>query len=427
MADKSRNQIMSLLYHNMNLNSKMLAVIIMAPARIGLSSQTFLRESVSITILFKCAHDGKQMSTVSTVNQNEFQFNKKEIGDSNLCNYSTGTQNDLKCNAKGIDKIDELNESSKTKRTGLSQRITEAFPLPNRIMKRRHALVKKVPFLFIGSIVLLFYLISLLFSCQTLYRRLSHYESRAPFRGVALSLNFFLFGCPHVFTSFIIFSLRVLLLGAVTPSGVFMAGPHSEGPSGSGEGSGEGVASNSLVIHQPQPLQVEPPVVQQPQPFQPEPAGFDLNLPQGGAEPAVGIERDFFDLNLPAQPEPGEIEDIGSRFSKKELISMGLPANLQNLSLEQQQDLWLRAWEHFRLKVQIIELFKARFPKENWIQSESVRKTIFISHFRDNEFYLEELQAMRNNLVFCDKPWRISPLKKVRERFLNEWKLNHPE
>ncbi|CAB4273495.1 unnamed protein product [Prunus armeniaca] len=93
------------------------------------------------------------------------------------------------------------------------------------------------------------------------------------------------------------------------------------------------------------------PVVQQPQPFQPEPAGFDLNLPQGGAEPAVGIERDFFDLNLPAQPEPGEIEDIGSRFSKKELISMGLPANLQNLSLEQQQDLWLRAWEHFRLKV----------------------------------------------------------------------------
>lgn len=105
---------------------------------------------------------------------------------------------------------------------------------------------------------------------------------------------------------------------------------------------------------------------------------------------------------------------------------MGLPANLQNLSLEQQQDLWLRAWEHFRLKVQIIELFKARFPKENWIQSESVRKTIFISHFRDNEFYLEELQAMRNNLVFCDKPWRISPLKKVRERFLNEWKLNHP-
>ena len=191
MADKSRNQIMSLLYHNMNLNSKMLAVILMAPARIGLSSQTFLRESVSITILFKCAHDGKQMSTVSTVNQNEFQFNKKEIGDSNLCNYSTGTQNDLKCNAKGIDKIDELNESSKTKRTGLSQRITEAFPLPNRIMKRRHALVKKVPFLFIGSIVLLFYLISLLFSCQTLYRRLSHYESRAPFRGVALSLNFY--------------------------------------------------------------------------------------------------------------------------------------------------------------------------------------------------------------------------------------------
>lgn len=44
----------------MNFNSKMLAVIIMAPARIGLSSQTFLRESVSITILFKCAHDGKQ-------------------------------------------------------------------------------------------------------------------------------------------------------------------------------------------------------------------------------------------------------------------------------------------------------------------------------------------------------------------------------
>ncbi len=132
MADKSRNQIMSLLYHNMNLNSKMLAVIIMAPARIGLSSQTFLRESVSITILFKCAHDGKQMSTVSTVNQNEFQFNKKEIGDSNLCNYSTGTQNDLKCNAKGIDKIDELNESSKTKRTGFSQRITEAFRTPVR-------------------------------------------------------------------------------------------------------------------------------------------------------------------------------------------------------------------------------------------------------------------------------------------------------
>jgi hypothetical protein len=91
---------------------------------------------------------------------------------------------------------------------------------------------------------------------------------------------------------------------------------------------------------------------------------------------------------------------------------MGLPANLQNLSLEQQQDLRLRAWEHFRLKVQIIELFKARFPKENWIQSESVRKTIFIYHFRDNEFYLEELQAMRNNLVFCDKPWKISPLKR---------------
>lgn len=120
--------------------------------------------------------------------QNEFLFNKKEIGDSNLCNYSTGTQNDLKCNAKGIDKIDELNESSKTKRTGLSQRITAAFPLPNRIMKRRHALVKRVPFLFIGSIVLLFYLISLLFSCQTLL--VDYLITKAAPR-VALSLHFY--------------------------------------------------------------------------------------------------------------------------------------------------------------------------------------------------------------------------------------------
>lgn len=63
------------------------------------------------------------MSTISTVNQNEFQFNKIEIGNSNLCNYSVGTQNDLKCNTKGRDKIDELNESLKIKRIGLSQII----------------------------------------------------------------------------------------------------------------------------------------------------------------------------------------------------------------------------------------------------------------------------------------------------------------
>lgn len=221
------------------------------------------------------------MSTVSTVNQNEFQFNKKEIGDSNLCNYSTGTQNDLKCNAKGIDKIDELNESSKTKRTGLSQRITAAFPLPNRIMKRRHALVKRVPFLFIGSIVLLFYLISLLFSCQTLL--VDYLITKAAPR-VALSLHFYYKFCVPLLLFYYIFSAGLAPRGGY-PEWSLYGGATFRGTLGLREGSGEGVASNSLVIHQPQPLQGEPPVVQQPQPFQPEPAGFDLNPPQGGAEP----------------------------------------------------------------------------------------------------------------------------------------------
>lgn len=77
---------------------------------------------------------------------------------------------------------------------------------------------------------------------------------------------------------------------------------------------------------------------------------------------------------------------------------MGLPANLHNLSLEQQQDLWLRAWEHFRLKVQIIELFKAWFPKENWIPSESVRKTNIVIF--NTPFILDSYSSTNNLYVY---------------------------
>lgn len=55
-------------------------------------------------------------------------------------------------------------------------------------------------------------------------------------------------------------------------------------------------------------------------------------------EPAVGREQQLLDLNVPADPEPEDlrdIEDIASRFSKKERMSMGLPKRPQDFSVEQ--------------------------------------------------------------------------------------------
>ncbi|KAL5798386.1 hypothetical protein ACOSQ2_003206 [Xanthoceras sorbifolium] len=147
----------------------------------------------------------------------------------------------------------------------------------------------------------------------------------------------------------------------------------------------------------------------------------DLNLP---AEP----ER-VPDLNLPAEPErdpvdPGEIDDIASRFSKKERMSMGLPKRPQQFSLEQQRDLKLRAREHLHLKVEIVELLKSRFPNDNWIQCESIRKGIFIAHYHDNEYDLGELQAIKRTLTENENPGQNSVIKELRRR-LQGWHINH--
>lgn len=58
---------------------------------------------------------------------------------------------------------------------------------------------------------------------------------------------------------------------------------------------------------------------------------------------------------------------------------MGLPKRPQQFSLEQQRGLELRAREHLHLKVEIVELLQSRFPNDNWIQCESLRRGIFIS------------------------------------------------
>lgn len=135
------------------------------------------------------------------------------------------------------------------------------------------------------------------------------------------------------------------------------------------------------------------------------------------------------DLNLPAEPEPapvdpGEIDDIANRFSKKERMSMGLPKRPQQFSLEQQRGLELRAREHLHLKVEIVELLQSRFPNDNWIQCESLRRGIFISHYHDNEYTLEELQAIKRTLTEKENPRENSVIKELRRR-LQGWHINN--
>ncbi|KAK2649397.1 hypothetical protein Ddye_016886 [Dipteronia dyeriana] len=103
---------------------------------------------------------------------------------------------------------------------------------------------------------------------------------------------------------------------------------------------------------------------------------------------------------------------------------MGLPKRPQQFSLEQQRGLELRAREHLHLKVEIVELLQSRFPNDNWIQCESLRRGIFISHYHDNEYTLEELQAIKRTLTEKENPRENSVIKELRRR-LQGWHINN--
>lgn len=51
-----------------------------------------------------------------------------------------------------------------------------------------------------------------------------------------------------------------------------------------------------------------------------------------------------------------------------------------------------------------MELLQTEFPKDNWIQCESLRTSLFVSHVGDNEFYLKELEEMKEILENDKKP-----------------------
>lgn len=101
---------------------------------------------------------------------------------------------------------------------------------------------------------------------------------------------------------------------------------------------------------------------------------------------------------------------------------MGLPTNPQEFSLEQQEKLNLRAREHLHLKEKIIDKLKTFFPKEKWIQCESIRKFSW-ERVKDNEYTLEKLQKIEEILKDSNTAKNDRLIRTLRDR-LRDWYIS---